>query len=33
VNRARHRLAEILSLNGDEDIGPDSVIKAAMEQV
>ena len=33
VNRARHRLAEILSLNGEEDIGPDSVIKAAMEQV
>ena len=33
VNRARNRLAELLSLNNDGDIGPDSVIKAAMENV
>ena len=33
VNRARNRLAEILGLRDDGDIGPDSVIKAAMENV
>ena len=33
VNRARNRLAELLSMNSDGDIGPDSVIKAAMENV
>src|SRR5215211_6667325 len=33
VNRARNRLAEILSLHTDDDIGPDSVLKAAMENV
>ena len=33
VNRARNRLAEILGLRDDSDIGPDSVIKAAMENV
>jgi RNA polymerase sigma-70 factor (ECF subfamily) len=33
VNRARNRLAELLSLNGEGDLGPDSVIKAAIESV
>ncbi len=33
VNRARNRLAEFLALNSDEDIGPDGVLKAAMENV
>jgi RNA polymerase sigma-70 factor, ECF subfamily len=30
VNRARSRLAALLDLNGEAEIGPDSVIKAAL---
>jgi RNA polymerase sigma-70 factor (ECF subfamily) len=33
VNRARHRLAELLGLSGDAEIGPDSVTKAALTAV
>lgn len=31
VNRARGRLARLLSVERDEDVGPDSLIKAAMQ--
>jgi RNA polymerase sigma-70 factor (ECF subfamily) len=30
VNRARIRLAELLSMTGDPDLGPDSITKAAL---
>jgi RNA polymerase sigma-70 factor (ECF subfamily) len=30
VNRARHRLAELLGINGDPELGPDSITKAAL---
>ena len=30
VNRARHRLAEVMGLGSDAEIGPDSVTKAAL---
>jgi RNA polymerase sigma-70 factor (ECF subfamily) len=32
VNRARSRLAALLDLNGEAEIGPDSVIKAALAE-
>ena len=31
VNRARIRLAELLSLEGDAELGPDDLVKAALE--
>jgi RNA polymerase sigma-70 factor (ECF subfamily) len=30
VNRARNRLAELLDINSEAEIGPDSVLKAAL---
>ena len=32
VNRARHRLAEVLDINGDPELGPDNVSKAALSE-
>jgi RNA polymerase sigma-70 factor, ECF subfamily len=33
VNRARHRLAELLGLDGDPELGPDNVTKAALGEL
>ena len=33
VNRARHRLAELLGITDDPEIGPDSVTKAALTEL
>jgi RNA polymerase sigma-70 factor (ECF subfamily) len=33
VNRARHRLAELLGITDDPEIGPDSVTKAALAEL
>jgi RNA polymerase sigma-70 factor (ECF subfamily) len=33
VNRARYRLAELLGINGNPEIGPDNLTKAALGEL